>query len=62
MVKGKIDSIAFGGEGILCHEGLVIFVPFTAHQDEIEVEILSSIRSKASICFLKQPIWKPLCD
>jgi 23S rRNA (uracil1939-C5)-methyltransferase len=41
MIKGSIESIAFGGEGILRHEGLVIFVPFTAPGEVVEVEISS---------------------
>ncbi len=35
LVTGKIESLAFGGEGILKIQGLVIFVPFTAPGDEI---------------------------
>ncbi len=47
MIKGDIESIAFGGEGILRHEGLVIFVPFTAPGDTVEVEILSKKKNFA---------------
>ena len=39
--RGKIESIAFGGDGILRHDGLVIFVPFTAPGDHVEVEVYS---------------------
>lgn len=39
MIQGTIQSIAFGGEGILRHDGLVIFVPFTAPGDDVEVEL-----------------------
>ncbi len=39
MIQGTIESLAFGGEGILRHNGLVIFVPFTAPGDVVEVEI-----------------------
>jgi 23S rRNA (uracil1939-C5)-methyltransferase len=46
-MKGIIESIAFGGEGILRHEGLVIFVPLTAPNDEVEVEILTQKKNFA---------------
>ena len=46
-INGKIESIAFGGEGILRHEGHVIFVPFTASGDEAEVEIISQKKNFA---------------
>ena len=39
MISGQIESIAFGGSGVLKNHGLVIFVPFTAPQDQITVEI-----------------------
>jgi 23S rRNA (uracil1939-C5)-methyltransferase len=39
MIAGQIESIAFGGNGVLKNEGLVIFVPFTAPQDQVTVEI-----------------------
>ncbi len=58
MIKGDIESIAFGGEGILRYESLVpdherlcralvIFVPFTAPGDSVEVEILSKKKNFA---------------
>lgn len=34
-VEGEIESIAFGGDGILRSEKFVIFVPFTAVKDKI---------------------------
>lgn len=39
IVSGKIDKLAFGGEGILRHNDLVLFVPFTAPQDTISCRI-----------------------
>ncbi len=39
MVNGTIDTIAFGGSGILRHDGLVIFIPFTAPQDLAAITI-----------------------
>lgn len=38
-IKGAIDAIAFGGEGILRDNGFVVFVPFTAPGDEVEIEL-----------------------
>lgn len=39
-IQGKIESIAFGGNGVLRHEGQVIFIPFTAPGDDVEAKIL----------------------
>ena len=36
----KIESVAFGGHGIGRVEGFVIFVPFTAPGDVVEIEIV----------------------
>lgn len=38
--QGKIESIAFGGEGVLKTDGHVVFIPYTAPGDEIEYEIV----------------------
>lgn len=38
-IKGTIDAIAFGGQGILRDNGFVVFVPFTAPADLIEIEL-----------------------
>lgn len=38
-ITGEITSLAFGGQGILRHEGFVVFVPFTAIGDQIECRI-----------------------
>jgi len=37
----KIQSIAFGGSGVGRAEGLVVFVPFTAPEDVVEIEIVA---------------------
>src|SRR5579862_2346332 len=47
MISGKIESIAFGGNGVLKNEGLVIFVPFTAPQDQVTVEITTKKKNFA---------------
>ncbi len=36
----KIESVAFGGAGVGRIDGLVIFVPFTAPDDVVEIEII----------------------
>lgn len=36
----KIQSVAFGGHGVGRADGLVIFVPFTAPEDIVEIEII----------------------
>ena len=38
-VKGHIESLSFGGDGILRHEGFVVFVPLTAPGDYVQVRI-----------------------
>lgn len=35
----KIDSVAFGGEGVGRSDNMVVFVPFSASGDELEIEI-----------------------
>lgn len=39
IIEGTISALSFGGEGILRHEGYVLFVPFTAVGDEVRVRI-----------------------
>lgn len=39
LITGEIVSLAFGGLGILRHEGFVVFVPFTAIGDQIVCRI-----------------------
>src|SRR5262245_35669674 len=38
-VVGDVQSLAFGGQGILKHEGFVIFVPFTASGERVSCQI-----------------------
>lgn len=38
-VSLRIDSLAFGGDGLGRHEGFVVFVPFTAPGDTVDVVI-----------------------
>lgn len=42
LIEGEIEKIAFGGEGILRHQGVVTFIPFTAPGDIV----LASITQK----------------
>lgn len=48
VIEGTIDNLAFGGEGILRHEGFVIFVPFTAPGDTIRCRIQKVKKSFAT--------------
>lgn len=45
--SGIIDNIAFGGDGVLRHEGKVIFVPFVLPGEQVEFEIIQSKKSHA---------------
>jgi len=47
IIEGTIESLAFGGEGILRYRGFVVFVPFTAIGDRITCEITEIKRSFA---------------
>jgi 23S rRNA (uracil1939-C5)-methyltransferase len=38
-VNVRIESIAFGGEGVARIDNFVVFVPFAAPGDELEIEI-----------------------
>lgn len=48
MLRGRIENIAFGGDGILrSEEGIVVFVPFTAPGDLVTIELLKKKKSHA---------------
>lgn len=47
IIEGEIETIAFGGEGILRYRGFVVFVPFTAVGDRISCRITETKRSFA---------------
>ena len=36
----KIESVAFGGEGVGRVDNFVVFIPFSAPDDELEIEII----------------------
>ncbi len=66
MISGTIDTLAFGGEGILRDNGLVVFVPFTAPGDSVTVEIISQKKSfaKGKLLSIQAPSpqrSEPLC-
>lgn len=66
MITGDIESIAFGGSGILKDKGLVIFIPYTAPQDRVTATILSQKKNFAhgSLLTIDQPSpdrTDPLC-
>ncbi|PKN51578.1 MAG: hypothetical protein CVU55_11575 [Deltaproteobacteria bacterium HGW-Deltaproteobacteria-13] len=62
----KIDSVAFGGEGVGRIDNFVVFVPFSAPGDELEVEITQLkkrfVRGRI-LKIIKPSPWrtKPLC-
>ena len=65
-ICGEIESIAFGGNGILKHNGRVVFVPFTAPQDQIAITLKQEKKQYAfgSLEKLKSPgpeRTRPLC-
>lgn len=45
--EGLVTTIAFGGNGILRDQGQVIFVPFTAPEDQVVVQIIRQKRRYA---------------
>ena len=47
IIEGEIETIAFGGEGILRYRGFVVFVPFAAIGDRISCRITETKRSFA---------------
>lgn len=52
IIEGDIESLAFGGEGILRYRGFVVFVPFTAPGDSVicrAVQVKSSFAKGALI-------------
>ena len=47
LVEGEIESLAFGGDGILRTNGLVVFVPMVAVGDKISAKVTTVKRSHA---------------
>lgn len=45
LIKGKVEDLAFGGEGILKIDGAVIFVPYVIPGEEVEVSIVQAKKS-----------------
>lgn len=50
---GSVSALAFGGEGIIRDEGFVVFVPFTAPGDVVEVRITEVKKSFARAALLR---------
>ena len=48
VITGEITGLAFGGQGILRKDGLVVFVPFTAPEDIVACRITSKKKSYAT--------------
>jgi 23S rRNA (uracil1939-C5)-methyltransferase len=66
LIKGGIQSIAFGGEGILRHQGFVIFIPFTVPGDQILCRVVEVKKSfaKGELLRIQEPSSQrvnPLC-
>jgi 23S rRNA (uracil1939-C5)-methyltransferase len=53
IIEGEIQTIAFGGEGILRHKGFVVFVPFTAIGDIVSCRISEIKKSFAKATLVK---------
>jgi len=47
IIEGTIDSVAFGGLGVMRHEGMVIFIPFANVGDRLRVRITQKKKSFA---------------
>lgn len=53
LVEGFIESIAFGGDGILKHDNKVIFVPFSAPNELVRANIIQDKASFAKASLLQ---------
>ena len=60
LVEGFIESIAFGGDGILKHDNKVIFVPFSAPNEVVKANIIQDKSSFAKANLLQ--VIKPSLD
>ncbi len=49
----RIESVAFGGQGVGRIQGKVVFVPFTVEGDEVEIEI-TSVRKKFALGIMRR--------
>lgn len=57
LISGEIESLAFGGKGILRHKGKVIFIPYTAPHDRLTCRITQQHKSfsEAKIAAIESP-------
>lgn len=46
-IEGSIESVAFGGDGILRHQGRVVFVPYTLMGDQVRARVVQEKKSFA---------------
>src|SRR5690349_7625670 len=53
IIEGPVESISFGGDGVIRHEGKVIFVPFVAPSDVVKVKITRDKKSFAKASLLE---------
>lgn len=56
-IEGNIEAVAFGGDGLLRHEGQVVFIPFAVVGDKIKARITQSKKN-----FAKAKILQVLTD
>lgn len=47
ILQGTVSALAFGGQGIVRHHDLVVFIPFTAIGDQITFRIIQKKKSYA---------------
>lgn len=59
-IPGEITTIAFGGEGVMRHDNLVIFVPFTAPQDSVVCQLTERKKNYAKGKVVEYEILSPL--
>ncbi len=59
-ISGEISGMAFGGLGILRHEGQVLFVPYTAVGDQIRCRIVRKHKNYSEAKLLAVDVPSPL--
>lgn len=47
LITESVSNIAFGGQGVIRHDGKVVFVPFVLPSEQVEFEITRSKKSHA---------------
>lgn len=47
IITGVVQGLAFGGQGIIRHEGMVVFVPFTSPKEQVSFRIVQRKKNYA---------------